>query len=117
MTAKVATAFWGVFAGIVAIYASTLGSLIEVVNQFGSYFYGSILGVFMLAFFVRGANGTGAFVGLIAGMGAVRLVAVDASGHFVSLAQRHRRRRRRRGGMGPEPVSSAPARPDRVSVT
>ena len=76
LTAKVATAFWGMFAGMVAIYASTLGSLIEVVNQFGSYFYGSILGVFLLAFFVRGANGTGAFVGLIGGMSAVRLVAV-----------------------------------------
>ena len=76
LIAKVATAFWGLFAGMVAIYASTLGSLIEVVNQFGSYFYGSILGVFLLAFFVRAANGTGAFVGLIAGMGAVRLVAV-----------------------------------------
>ena len=77
LTAKVATAVWGVFAGVVAIYASTLGSLIEVVNRFGSYFYGSILGVFLLAFFVRGANGTGAFVGLIAGMVSVRYVAVD----------------------------------------
>ena len=76
LTAKVATAFWGMFAGMVAIYASTLGSLIEVVNKFGSYFYGSILGVFLLAFFVRAANGTGAFVGLIAGMGAVRWVAL-----------------------------------------
>ena len=31
-----------------AVYASSLGSLIEVVNRFGSFFYGSILGVFML---------------------------------------------------------------------
>ena len=76
LTAKVATAIWGVFAGVVAIYASTLGSLIEVVNRFGSYFYGSILGVFILAFFVRIANGTGAFIGLIAGMVTVRYVAV-----------------------------------------
>ena len=53
-----------------------MGSLIEVVNRFGSYFYGSILGVFILAFFVRRANGTGAFVGLIAGMAAGRYVAV-----------------------------------------
>jgi SSS family solute:Na+ symporter len=75
LTAKVLTAVWGAFAGVVAIYASALGSLIEVVNKFGSYFYGSILGVFILAFFVRGANGTGAFVGLIGGMAAVRYVA------------------------------------------
>ena len=48
---------------MVAIYAAQLGSLIEVVNRFGSYFYGSILGVFILAIGVKRANGHGAFVG------------------------------------------------------
>jgi Na+/proline symporter len=72
---KVATAFWGLFAAGVAIYASSLGSLIEVVNRFGSFFYGSILGVFMLAVLTRRATGTGAFVGLLAGMAAVAAVA------------------------------------------
>ena len=42
-------AFWGLFACVVALFATSLGSLIEVVNRFGSFFYGSILGVFMLA--------------------------------------------------------------------
>lgn len=68
-----ATAFWGVFACIVATYAATLGSLIEVVNRFGSFFYGSILGVFLLAMLPR-ARGTGAFVGLIVGMTVVGFV-------------------------------------------
>ena len=72
---KVTTGFWGIFAGVVAVYASSLGSLIEVVNRFGSLFYGSILGVFMLAILTRRATGTGAFVGLIAGMSAVGAVA------------------------------------------
>jgi SSS family solute:Na+ symporter len=72
---RVATGLWGVFACWVAVYASTLGSLIEVVNRFGSFFYGSILGVFALAILARRANGTGAFVGLIAGMSAVAAVA------------------------------------------
>ena len=40
------------------------GSLIEVVNRFGSFFYGSILGVFLLAIGWKRANSTGAFVGL-----------------------------------------------------
>jgi solute:Na+ symporter, SSS family len=71
---KVATGFWGLFAVTVAIYAAQLGSLIEVVNRFGSFFYGSILGVFVLAIGTRVANGTGATVGLIAGMSAVALV-------------------------------------------
>jgi SSS family transporter len=71
---KGATAFWGLFACVVATYAATLGSLIEVVNRFGSFFYGSILGVFLLAM-VPGARSRGAFYGLIIGMATVGFVA------------------------------------------
>lgn len=70
---KAATGVWGIFACIVAVYAATLGSLIEVVNRFGSFFYGSILGVFILAM-IRRATATGAFVGLLTGMGSVAAV-------------------------------------------
>jgi Na+/proline symporter len=70
---KGATVFWGFFACIVATYAATLGSLIEVVNRFGSFFYGSILGVFLLAMVPR-ANARGAFFGLIIGMATVGFV-------------------------------------------
>lgn len=70
---KLATGFWGLFACFVATFAATLGSLIEVVNRFGSFFYGSILGVFILAMIPRG-RGVGAFYGLIAGMSAVAAV-------------------------------------------
>jgi len=72
---RVATGVWGLVACGVAVYATTLGSLIEVVNRFGSFFYGSLLGVFVLAIGTRRATGTGAFVGLIAGMSAVAFVA------------------------------------------
>ncbi len=74
---KLATGVWGLFACVVAIYAATLGSLIEVVNRFGSFFYGSILGVFLLAMVPR-ARGVGAFVGLLAGMAAVATVTFGA---------------------------------------
>ena len=74
---RYATALWGLFACVVASYAATLGSLIEVVNRFGSFFYGSILGVFLLAM-IRRATATGAFVGLLAGMGAVAAVSFGA---------------------------------------
>jgi solute:Na+ symporter, SSS family len=70
---KIATMVWGIFACIIATYAVSLGSLIEVVNRFGSFFYGSILGVFLLAMLPR-ARALGAFVGLIAGMSAVAAV-------------------------------------------
>ena len=49
MVSKAATAAWGVFACVVAVWAAELGSLIEVVNRIGSFFYGSLLGVFILA--------------------------------------------------------------------
>jgi len=72
---RIATGFWGLFASAVAIWAAELGSLIEVVNRFGSFFYGSILGVFMLAIGWKGATSNGAFIGLFAGMGSVALAA------------------------------------------
>jgi Na+/proline symporter len=74
---KVATGLWGLFACIVALWAAQQGSLVEVVNKYGSFFYGSILGVFILAVGFRRANGTGAFVGLIAGMSVVAYVATS----------------------------------------
>jgi SSS family transporter len=69
------TAGWGVFTCVVAVYAANLGSLIEVVNEFGSYFYGSLLGVFILALGFKHSNGNGAFWGLLGGLGTVALVA------------------------------------------
>jgi len=68
---KVATIFWGLFACLVAMRAASQGSLIEVVNRYGSYVYGSLLGVFILATVTKRANARGAFYGLIAGMVAV----------------------------------------------
>ena len=78
---RLATGFWGVFASAVAVWAAELGSLIEVVNRFGSFFYGSILGVFILAVGFPRATANGAFVGLIAGM-----ASVAAAARFTSVA-------------------------------
>src|SRR6476620_5629528 len=72
---KIATASWGLFSCFVAMYAANQGSLIEVVNRYGSFFYGSILGVFILALLTKRATATGAFAGLIAGMVVVLSVA------------------------------------------
>ena len=68
---RFATAFWAIFASVIAVWAAELGSLIEVVNRFGSFFYGSILGVFILAIGWKRTTPNGAFVGLIAGMASV----------------------------------------------
>lgn len=71
MVGRISTFIWGVFACIVAIFATNLGSLIEVVNKFGSFFYGSLLGVFVLAFAVKRARSRGAFFGLLFGITSV----------------------------------------------
>ena len=80
-TSRGATLFWGAFATAAACFAGRQGSLIEAVNRVGSYFYGPILGVFLLAFLVRRASGNGAFLGLIAGE-----VAVFAVAHYSSIS-------------------------------
>jgi Na+/proline symporter len=64
---RIATAFWGSFAILVSERASRLGTLVEAVNILGSLFYGSVLGVFILAFFLKNVRGTAAFIGVIFG--------------------------------------------------
>jgi SSS family transporter len=81
---KLATVFWGLFACVVAVFAANLGSLIEVVNTFGSLFYGSVLGVFILALGVKRATGTGAFVGMIAGLVVVFTIAFHPATKSIS---------------------------------
>ncbi len=73
---KIATVFWGLFACVVAMQAAGQGSLIEVVNRYGSFVYGSLLGVFILAILTTRATARGAFVGLLAGMASVLSVAI-----------------------------------------
>lgn len=85
VASRVAVGLWGVFASVVAVYAAELGSLIEVVNRFGSFFYGSILGVFVLAIGFPRTNAHGAFIGLFGGMAAVTYVATQTNIEFLWL--------------------------------
>ncbi|MEX2190108.1 MAG: sodium:solute symporter [Bacteroidota bacterium] len=62
---RIAMASWGVYGILFAQYASGLGSLVEAVNILGSLFYGTMLGVFLLAFYVKFVTGTPVFVGAI----------------------------------------------------
>ncbi len=61
------TGFWGLYAIGTAYYAQNLGSLVEAVNKLGSLFYGSMLGVFTLAFFFPKVRGTAAFIAVLVG--------------------------------------------------
>jgi SSS family transporter len=71
VASRFATVFWGIYAVVFASTASGFGALIEAVNQVGSLFYGGMLGVFVLAFFVKRCTATGAFVGVLAGEAAI----------------------------------------------
>jgi SSS family solute:Na+ symporter len=68
--------FWGAFSIGFAEFAGRMGSLIEAVNQLGSLFYGTILAIFILAFFFRKVGGTAAFTGALVGQAAVILCAL-----------------------------------------
>jgi len=55
------TLVWGIITLIVALYASQLGNLLEAVNILGSLFYGTILGIFLVAFYVKRIGGKAVF--------------------------------------------------------
>jgi Na+/proline symporter len=69
--AKLATVLWGAFAIGFAQYASRLGTLVEAVNILGSIFYGTILGIFLLAFYAKGLSGTATFLAALVAEAAV----------------------------------------------
>ena len=70
---KLMTIFWGVFCIAFAEFAGRLGSLIEAVNKLGSLFYGTILAIFLLAFYTRHVGGRATFLGAVVGEIAVIL--------------------------------------------
>ena len=83
LAARLATAFWGVYATVFASFGGQLGSLIEAVNMVGSLFYGALLGVFVLAFAPWKTTGRGAFVGMLAGLAAVAWTATQTEISFL----------------------------------
>ena len=62
---KLATVFWGMYAIAFALFANRLGSLIEAVNILGSLFYGTILGIFLVAFYLKKIGGNATFIAAI----------------------------------------------------
>jgi len=56
---------WGIFSIAVAMFATQMGSLIEAVNVLGSLFYGPILGIFLVAFYLKKIKGSLVFIAAI----------------------------------------------------
>ena len=65
IVSKLATVFWGLYAISFAQFANHLGSLIEAVNIMGSLFYGTILGIFLIAFYFKNIGGHATFIAAI----------------------------------------------------
>lgn len=61
LVSRIAMAGWGVYAVFFAQYASRLGSLVEAVNILGSLFYGTMLAIFLIAFYLKWIGGTATF--------------------------------------------------------
>ena len=68
---RIFTALWGVYAVFAAGFGRSLGSLIEAVNMVGSFFYGSLLGAFILAFYAPRVGANAAFLAILLGEAAV----------------------------------------------
>jgi len=64
-TTKIFTVFWGVFAIAIACVAYLADNLIQLVNIIGSLFYGNVLGIFLIAFFIKYIKSNAVFYGAI----------------------------------------------------
>ena len=76
-----ATIFWGVICIAMALYASKIGNLIEAVNILGSYVYGTVLGIFLVAFYVKRVGGKSVFFGAL-----IAELLVCITGYFEVIA-------------------------------
>lgn len=84
---KLFTAFWGVLAISFALFAQLLENLIEAVNILGSIFYGTILGIFLVAFFLKRVKGKATFIAAIIAQVAVIILHFFGQDIFSYLLQ------------------------------
>lgn len=78
---RLATIFWGLVCIGMALYASKIGNLLEAVNQLGSYIYGTILGVFVVAFYIKQIRATPVFIAAV-----ITEAAICVMGYYNTVA-------------------------------
>jgi len=71
VVSRLVTLGWAGFAVLFAEFVSGLGTLVEAVNILGSLFYGTVLGIFLTAFWLERVGGTAVFVGALVAEAAV----------------------------------------------
>ena len=67
LVSRIAMAGWGAYGVFFSHFANQLGSLVEAVNILGSLFYGTMLGIFLIAFFIKKVGGTPTFLAAFSG--------------------------------------------------
>jgi len=82
---KYLTLFWGMIAIMFAIFAQLLENLIEAVNILGSVFYGTILGVFLVAFIFKKVKGNSVFIATLGAQTIVFLLFALFQDHIAYL--------------------------------
>ncbi|HEY8930203.1 MAG TPA: sodium:solute symporter [Mucilaginibacter sp.] len=81
LASRAATIFWGIVCVAMALYASKVGNLLEYVNKLGSYIYGTILGVFIVAFYLKKIRGNAVFLAAV-----ITELIICAMGYFETVA-------------------------------
>jgi Na+/proline symporter len=74
LASRMFTVFWGIMALLFALYASLFENLIEAVNILGSLFYGTVLGIFLMAFFIRYVKSEAVFIAAVLAQSGVLLI-------------------------------------------
>ena len=88
---KLFTALWGFVAIAFALFANLAENLIQAINILGSVFYGVVLGLFLVAFFLKWVRGTAVFWAALASQALVFGLYFSAQ-HLLPLVQHHRLR-------------------------
>lgn len=83
---KLLTLGWGAIAIVFALLANNSENLIEAVNIIGSIFYGTILGIFLVAFFIKWVNGSAVFFAAIVAQLAVIVIHILTEMDYLELS-------------------------------
>jgi solute:Na+ symporter, SSS family len=85
VSSKVFTAFWGVFAILFATYATLFENLIQAVNLLGSLFYGTILGIFVVGFYMKWIRGNAVFIAAFMAEALILLIHYNNEGSLLGI--------------------------------
>lgn len=79
------TVLWGVFAILFATYATLFENLIQAVNLLGSLFYGTILGIFLVGFFMKWVRGHAVFLAALITEAVILLIHFNNGGELLGV--------------------------------